>query len=571
MKRFILTFTVCFFLLFLFFSSNINAQELEAEKVHALSKDAKKGYLGSFTYDQNAKEYTLIFVREKKKKAVYVTYKFDYDFNQLSENEETLTDAEASAKFDFMEFTEEEWVPRPVVRVDAENFHVNQVVLRQGNIHRKWIPASSWSDGNYVYYTPGHYQFDFEELKKLKPKIEVDLNLDPKTPPAIVKMANKAAAKIKAVTYLTDEPPVPVNTFHGWGKSFVGTARSYASASGDLLVIGYQEWFIQKNFNRRFVALKYAAKDLTQKAETVVEFDYIYTVIAHKALPDKSIALVLAPNGAFKNPGPNPNTREYYYVRFDKDAQVIDKVKFESPSSKWDINDFVLSEAGEVYISGPASKAKNEKYFDKLMTAKIDNFQLMKIANGAVEYITSTGMEEFESKLQFPSNMKKVNSYDGKKFAVGPLTISSSGDVFVSGQEHAGEKFENINLFHFDAQGKLKSQYGYRLVETSKEALSAPTIHIEFENPDKKTLNWIVYEQRGVDDGKLLLYPRVAQINIEKGTVGDFQQYGFGKGSAYYVDNDKPILLIDGNKKAVFFGADKKDKELWFSRVKLME
>lgn len=81
--------------------------------------------MGLIKYNEAAKEYTLIFVRKKKKKAVYVTYKFDYDFNQISENEETLTDIEASKRFDFMEFTDAPWDPISVVRVDAENFHLN--------------------------------------------------------------------------------------------------------------------------------------------------------------------------------------------------------------------------------------------------------------------------------------------------------------------------------------------------------------------------------------------------------------------------------------------------------------
>ena len=34
----------------------LGAQVLEAEKSHKLSKDAKKGYLGSFTFDEEAKK-----------------------------------------------------------------------------------------------------------------------------------------------------------------------------------------------------------------------------------------------------------------------------------------------------------------------------------------------------------------------------------------------------------------------------------------------------------------------------------------------------------------------------------
>ena len=577
-KTFIYLLSICLF--FIAGISNFNAQKLETEKTHQLSKDAKKGYLGSFTYNETSKEYTLVFVREKKKKAVYVTYKFDYDFNQISENEETLTDLEASAKFDFMEFTEEPWLAPSVVRVDGTDWNANQVKLKKGYIYRRWIPASTTTVGNYSIYRPGYWKFEFKVEEKVKPRIHVDINLDPNTPPMIVKMVNKSASKIQMITYLTDEPSFNVNTgamimdVYGKNKGQMGRSarrdKAYIESTGNILLIGQQQWYIEKDYNRRYVALQFSAKDFAQTAETIIEFDYIYGVVAHKSLPDKSIALIFAPAGYAKNPDPNPNTREFYYIRINKNTEVVERIKFESPSSRWEINDFVVAESGDVYVYGAASKAKNDKHFDKLASVwKFDNFQLLKISDSKVAYITSTGMDEFESKLQFPSNMKKVDSYEGKKFAVGPLTVTSAGDVFVSGQEANEGKFGNINLFHFDKMGVLKAQYGYRLVETSKEATGGPTSHIEFENPDGKTLTWIVYEMNGSTESKLLLYPRVATIDLEKATVSDFHPFGYNKNQSFYVDNNRPIVLIDNYSKAVFFGADKKDKMLWFSRVAL--
>jgi hypothetical protein len=82
-------------------------------------------------------------------------------------------------------------------------------------------------------------------------------------------------------------------------------------------------------------------------------------------------------------------------------------------------------------------------------------------------------------------------------------------------------------------------------------------------------LTWLVYEIAGSTDEKALIYPWVAAIDIGKATVSDFQQYGYNKKEEFYVDNSKPIILIDNNQKAIFFGADKKNKEIWFGRVKL--
>jgi len=369
MKRFMLFFTMTFFFLTLILSSNLKAQELEAEKVHALSKDAKKGYLGSFSYDENAKEYTLIFVREKKKSTVYVTYKYDYDFNQISENEEELSDLEASKKFDFIDFTEEEWNNPPVVRIDMDGFNAAQVVLRRGYIQRTWVRAGSYTMGNYVVYMPGHYEYKFIEEEKVKPKVEVELQLDPRTPAGIAKLANKMAQKVQGIAYFTDEPGAEVQTgavhYHPrMGTFYMKRKRSYAEASGDIMILGRQGWNINKDMYNRFIILKYGAKDLAQKAETILQFDYIYECISHKFMPDGTLLAVFAPGGVYKNPGPNPNSREFYYVKISPDAEIVEKIKFESPSSKWNINDITMLASGEVYLYGEASNEKNEKYFD---------------------------------------------------------------------------------------------------------------------------------------------------------------------------------------------------------------
>jgi len=67
-------------------SKPLLSQVLETEKSIKLSKDAKKGVLGSFNYDDSNKQYTFVFARDLKKETVYETMKFDYDFNQISDN-----------------------------------------------------------------------------------------------------------------------------------------------------------------------------------------------------------------------------------------------------------------------------------------------------------------------------------------------------------------------------------------------------------------------------------------------------------------------------------------------------
>ena len=556
--------------------SNLNAQKLEAEKTHELSKDAKKGYLGLFDYNESAKEYTMVFVREKNKKTIYETYKFDYDFNLISQNPEELSLVAASKKYNFIAYDEDPWTNPSVVRVEPNM--MGQIVLRKGTISRRWVKPSSYTVGSYIVSTYGYWKYDFIEEKKIKPKIEVEIDFVPGTPKMVKNMALKSAEKVFMVAYMTDEPSVNVQTGkrHFYPRSgetvYFKKASDYTAASGDIVIVGRQFCALNKAYWNRFTALKYSAKDLTQKNETLIDFEFGTDTIYKQILPDQTIALILAPLPAvYVKPGkPNPNTLSFTYLRIDSDANLKERIEFESPSSLWKINNIELLPNGDIYIFGQASMAKNSKYYKQLANdTKFDNFQLMKISNGKLDFLTTTSIEEFEKKLQLPPNMKKIKSYEGKKFKVGLMTISSSGDIFVSGQEKSGNNYGNINLFHFDTKGKLKAQYGYKLVETSKEATSGPTIHAEFENPDNKTFTWIVYEINGSTDAKLLIYPRVATIDLEKATVSDFVAYGYDKKQAFYVDNSRPIVLIDNDEKAVFFGADKKDKILWFLRVKL--
>lgn len=563
------------------FPVQIYSQKLEVEKTHSLSKDAKRGYLGSFNYDQNTKEYTMVFVREKNKKTIYVTYKFDYNFNQINENEEELSLVQASKKYDWVEYDEGSsgWSNPTVVRVDANAWGAGQLVLRKGTITRKW--ATDYYQTQGVSYTThhwvGYWKYDFNELEKVKPKIEVTVEIDPRAPKMVKNMAENAAKKIFLVAYQTDEPETEITTgarsFHPkYNKTLWERKRDYSTASGDITIVGRQYYAVDKTFYNRYVALQFSATDLSLKNQTLIEVDYGVDVIYKKVMPDQTIIFIVAPlSGVHVKPAkPNPNTRAFIYFRVDKNANLIERIEFESPSSKWDINSGNLMPNGDIFIYGEAVSKKNDKYHcEQMNVSKYDNFQLMKVSGGKLAYITSTPVEEFTSRLKLPANVKKIEPYSGKKFEVGGLNITGSGDIIISGQNNDGGKFGDIMLFHFGSDGRLKAQYGYKLEETGKEATSQGTLHVEFENPDGKTMTWIVYEMKGVDGQRLLMYPRLSVINLEKATISEISTYGVSKKDEFFIDNSHPILLIDDDQKVVFFGTDKKDKTLWFSRIGL--
>jgi hypothetical protein len=571
------------------FSFNcLNAQTLEAEKSHALSKDAKKGNLESFNYDDAAKQYTLVFTREKNKETVYETMKFDYDFNLLSDNSETMSLTDASKKFDFVDYDEEKWADPVVIRVDAQAWGKGNVALRKGTISREWVKSSSTSNtsGNLIITTTvaGYWKYDFNEKEKVTPKIEMSVSdlISPKAPGFVRKMIENQAKKIYLVAYMTDEPSLNIQTGrrfffpHAMATAFLTPKKAFSMASGDIVVVGKQVVAWDTNYLSRFVALKYSAADFSEKNRNMIEFRYGSDVMYQQELADHTIALFFAPlPKSYVKPGkPNPNSRAFTYIRVDKDANVKERIEFESPSSKWDINNIELSAEGDLYVYGPASQKNNDDYFAEQYNPKYDNFQFMKISGGKIAFNTSTKLKEFEKNLKFAPNMKKIDSYTGKNFEINSFIKSASGDIFINGQEMEGggtapKKYGNLHLLQFSTDGKLKAQYGYKLQETSKEAEANASVNSVFENPDNSTVSWLVYEVTGSTDEKALIYPRMATIDLAAASISDFNQFGYNKQEEFYSDNGRPLTIIDNNQKVVFFGADKKNKNIWFGRVKL--
>jgi len=584
---------ICSLVAVIFICLNSGGQTQETEKSFKLSKDAKKGTLGSFKYDDTNKQYTLVFVRDLKKETIYETMKFDYDFNQISDNSESLALIDANKKYDFVGYDEEKWKDPLVVRVDAQAWGKGNVALRKGTISREWVNPSSTSttstSGNLVTTTTttvsGYWKYNFNETEKFTPKIEMSISnlISPKAPGFVRKMIENQAKKIYLVGYMTDEPSMEIQTGrkfffpHAFATAYISPKKAYSAASGDIVVVGKQVVAWDTNYISRFVALKYSAADFSEKNRNMIEFKYGSDVIYEQELSDHTIALFFAPlPKSHVKPGkPNPNPRAFTFMRIDKDANVKERIEFESPSSKWIIKTIELTDNGDLFIYGPASQKKNDDYYEEQYRPKLDNFQFMKISGGKIAFTTTTKIDEFEKKMQTPPNMKKIDSYDGKDFEYGSMVFASTGDIFINGQEAEsgpkgnGTKYGNIYLFQFGPDGILKAQYGYKKVESGKESESIATINSEFENPDNKTFTWLIYEIEGSSDTKALIYPRIATIDLAKAAVSDFQQYGYNKKEEFYVDNSRPILFIDNNQKAVFFGSDKKNKEIWFGRVKL--
>ena len=338
----------------------INAQTLEVENTHPISKDAKKGELYHFSFIEDTQEYLLIYSREKKKKTIYEIYKFDYDFNLLTnetiegtkETREKYTDA-------FPEYVAEgDWNNPGVLRV--ENNWGGNIVLRKGYLTRKWATRVEYK-GDYK-YTTRYMKYTFHEEEKITPKYEGELAkelINEKLPKFFKKLAIKAAKILTLVDYITDEPAVEITTgVQGFKyKTLWQRTRDYASAKGDVVVIAsntqsdekYKQAYI------KYVVLKYSSTDLSLLKSNEFTFDYPTFPLFKQHLSDGSMGFIFAPaffssktGQVFKNR--DPNLLSYHYVRISKDAEIIDNIDFESKGGPCKITSISLSADDDVYI-----------------------------------------------------------------------------------------------------------------------------------------------------------------------------------------------------------------------------
>jgi len=560
----------CLFLGILFLVPYIIlAQGLESENIQELSKDARKGELVNFWYNPEARNFILIFAREKGKNVINEVYQFDYDLKLI--NQETIDQTVVKTKYPDAVVIESApagtWKNPMVVRTDPAI--TGQIVLAQGVLTREWAKMVE-DKGNYR-YTTHYWKYNFEEKQRVTPKFEGIVPLPVGAPAFVIKMAQKAGEKIIQLAVSTDEPTVEVTTGR---QNFVypslwSRTRNYADASGDILIVGRSDQMDYKTKEQKqvFVLLQYSAQDLSQKHYETFELEYLQDVAFKQVMPDGSMVLVFAPMGGPGMKGKSPNPSAYFYVRVGKDATLMEKIPFESKGGLWVIQNAVLNNNNEVILYGAAVEKKKDKYFNMaggVAQGSYDNIQIMKIANGSVNYLTSVNLKDLESKVKKPGNQKKAESYSGQNFAMSSTcTQTSTGDFLFSGQ--TAER-SALHIFQFGANGEFKGQY---VITTEKQVKESPIDFTLFENPDKQTVTVYLAELTGIEKGRALKYPRMATVNVSNAAISNIETFGFGKKGEFFLDDMYPTTLIDDGAKVVFFSRDAKDANIWLGRVKL--
>lgn len=508
-------------------SIKTNAQTLDAENTYTLTGKSKRGALGDVSYDADKGTYTLTYVtKANDKKAKFQIYTFDNDFNFLNMEEDEIEFEKAKTKYTWFKFNGELY--------STEGLYVEPNLMGTLVLKKKKITYK------YDWFLLGYYK-DVDILKKVKPK--------------------------------TDD-----------GRKYYYLAHAEDDVTGDVLILCGIKDKINKDADgyRHFkdmVVLKYNY-NVELVSETSFSFDFPQTVAFARFIGDADggvggMSFVFAPMGG---PGMNkvadPNKNKFTYVRINASPEVVDNISFDSPAPFWKIDEMVIDYSNDdVYLFGPSAMGKDKYYNQLLATSKFKAVQLMKVSNHQLAFLTETDLEEFESKLKKPEDQKKSPSYAGKKFQIANYKIASNGDFFVSGQNfkpsNEGPKFNDILGFHFDKKGVLKSQYSVDTKESNKFAKANGTEQFFIENAKGDKMYWFQQEIVGVSmaRGKMLAYPSIGSVNMADGNISSFTAYGGDDG--YYLDPLYSFLETDKGNTVVFFGSDKKGKEIWFARVKL--
>lgn len=529
------------------------SQQLDLEKTYKISRASKRGNLAGLDFDPAAKTYTLTYFTDLKKNVFkYEQYVFDGDFNFIEDREVTEEAEKMKRKFNWFRWKGESYI---TIGNTVEINLMQRLVLKKKQITR-----------TYNYFLGG-YSKNTDILDKVKPRTEDGNSYNP-------------------LGYYEDE------------------------INGDLFILGAITPRSGKNMDELgdLRMLKYN-KDLELVKSTDLGFTYLQALVVGRAelAPDfddpdsygvNSISFVFAPSNAGNKKKTDPNNNNYTYVKFDKDANVVSKFNFTSPSSFWRVDE-VITDGNSLYLYGPAAAGK-DKYFNAGVKpgvsiggggeVKYKALQLMKITDGKMAYLTEASLDEIQTKQRFPANQRKTPDYRGREFGARGYDILANGDFFVYGQnyeatnEGAISQFKDVIGLQFDVNGKFKAQYGIDTKEDGVAIKSSTTTGINtittttitsiyaspqnlFESSDG-SLYWLLQEVKGYGlfgGDKLLTYPRMGKVDTNTGAVSEFN--AFGKSDGFFLDPKYPYLKTDKEGTVVFFGANKSGKELWFARV----
>lgn len=286
------------------------------------------------------------------------------------------------------------------------------------------------------------------------------------------------------------------------------------------------------------------------------KFDYVFvtTPINYK----KSTGKLVPPN-------------QYEYIRIDGSTfETKDQITINAPHSLWKINQ-VFEKNGEVYLLGDAGKSA-ETYADFSIPKASDypNFQIAKIANGKLVYISLITEDKIKAALASVSGDKVKAEMN---FRVVDLQMDAVNGKFIySGQQIDGaERVEAIINAVFNESGQLEI-FMVKETEYSKGNLVF--------SKDNKTMHWLIQDvteynkwdkKSGIITAKeskqVLTALSVVSYNLDNKSMKFEtlmnQEWGAMFSNTILYDNEDEVVILGGKltKKA-------KESEVVFVSIK---
>jgi len=566
------------------------AQIAQEKIVELTGKSKNKGYLGNVVVDDTKQQFDMVFVtKDNNRKVEYEVYQFDYEFNLLNNFKEAERKIRSRSKNKTYKGDYQE-----IIGVTGSSNMMGKLVLRKTLYINQW----NWWKGGY------------ETTKKL---------LDKEKPKEIGEDGDDKKRKL----------------FY--------TAHKDIADKGELLVCALVNKGVismYKEAGREYL-LMHIDKDLNIIKKTPIKFDHPQSLLISKELEDTDEwVMIFAPfsaQGLGKLADPNPNNLTY--IRIDEAGNVKERFNFNSKCNEWAIFD-AYAVGGDVYFYGAGNINKPEKNYTKspfsinndampgdrnpetrlttLETMKFEYLQVAKISGGKADFVSAVSIEDINLKGIKPAAQKKLREFDGKKFILNGVNITSSGDIFISGQDFKidnigavkGRVYKDLLMFQFGKAGEFKRYYGIEntakpagLLGGAGGAKSFPSEFDLYETPNGKDLFWNVFLVQDIDVdcssetstnyinntetntttcvNTPLYQGKFGKIDLASGSITDFTTFGGknyflyldledngkGKNSPHFsINSGKQTVYVARQRKGGFSGSERWGNSLWFGK-----
>lgn len=581
--------------------SNIKAQKIDKENIYPIESLRKNTNLRNLEYDPETGTTTLTYLENNTFNLFFRQYEFDQDLNFVEESEEEFSFGkkflwendikleELRDRHSWFDFRGDDFKKD---FIDISHTGDYKLKVRKGTLNYKY----SWLLGG--------YRTTVEKGSTVKLGGENDERIYP-----YEKAINTETGDLYVLIGVM--PPIKERK----GRAFEHCQKfQIVKISPDLKVEYLEKISFDYNMGISFTQVITPNNEPTEmvgdmhdiaNGQWLIMFSPINTLYGKKFVNKE-------------NPG------AHKVIQVNSDGTIYSQIGINAPSSGWVIEGAVAANDGKsIYIYGPA---KDDTYVNKLKPInspltirenirdiKYKNFQIMKITDGKEEYLSSTELSEFKEKSVIPPSQKQTPEYIGKNLEKSLLYVTPDGQLLIVGQKYTTkriddpadtdssdgqakikvkDKFKDLLMFHFDAKGILKSTYGIRRDFNNQLAKSNPTPQNIYLNQEGTKIYWVYNEIKGNRRGitlntdilgglgqistvarkaKLLTFPAVSVVDLQKGSMSDFAYLGTNEkgNSEFFTFPGVPPQVSSDGKYLSFVGEDKSGKRLWLARMVL--